>query len=279
MVEDSLFALSKRIIQLEPIVNREIGLVNHHMKLAIDDVGERRTESVRMNQQYVMTSFNNLALLLDEALQAMQEQQMEQKSKDPGSGSCNKPGGQGKKPSAKPGDLKKMQEALSKQLQQMKDQMGKDGNKGKNNSGGGEMSKQLAEMAAKQAAIRKMMEELSQELNKDGSGAGNEIKEITKEMEKLEEDIVNKRIDQQTIDRQQDILIRLLKAENAERTREEDERRQSRTGDQGLRSTPPGLEDYLKQKERETELLRTIPPSLKPYYKERVNDYFNTLER
>lgn len=278
MVEDSLFALSKRIMQLEPIVNREIGLVNHHMRIAIDDVGERRTESVRMNQQYVMTSFNNLALLLDEALQAMQEQQMDQKSKEPGKGSCNKPGGQGK-PSPKPGDLKKMQQALSKQLEQMKEQMGKEGNKGKNNSGKGEMSKQLADMAAKQSAIRKMMEQLSQELNKDGSGAGNEIKEITKEMEKIEEDIVNKRVDQQTIDRQQDILIRLLKAEDSERTREEDERRQSQTGNQGLRSTPPGLDEYLKQKERETELLRTIPPSLKPYYKERVNDYFNNLDR
>jgi hypothetical protein len=278
MVEDSLYALSKRVMQIEPIVNREIGLVNHHMKLAIDDVGERRTENVRMNQQYVMTSFNNLALLLDEALQQMQQQQMESQSKKPGSGSCNKPGGSGKsKPKA--GDMKKMQEALSKQLQQMKEQMGKEGNKGKNNSGGQQMSKELAEMAAKQAAIRKMMEELSQELNKDGSGAGNEIKEITKEMEKLEEDIVNKRIDQETLERQQDILIRLLKAENAERTREEDERRQSQTGNQGLRSTPPGMEEYLKEKERETELLRTIPPSLKPYYRDRVNEYFNTLER
>lgn len=275
MVEDSLLALSKRVIQIQPIVNREIGLVNHHMELAIEDIGERRTQSMTMNQQFVMTSFNNLALLLDEALKQMQEQQA--KDKKPGSGSCNNPGGSGKsKPSA--GDMKKMQEALSKQLQQMKEQMGKDGNMGKS-KGGQSMSKELAQMAAKQAAIRKMMEELSQELNKDGSGSGNELKEISKEMEKLEEDIVNKRIDKQTIDRQQDILIRLLKAEEAERTREQDEKRKSQSGNQGLRSNPPGLEEYLRLKEKETELLRTIPPSLKPYYRERVNDYFNNLDR
>ena len=275
MVEDSLLALSKRVIQIQPIVNREIGLVNHHMGLALDDIGERRTQSMTMNQQFVMTSFNNLALLLDEALRQMQEQQA--KDKKPGSGSCNNPGGSGKsKPSA--GDMKKMQDALSKQLQQMKDQMGKDGNKGKS-KGGQSMSQELAQMAAKQAAIRKMMDELSQELNKDGSGTGNELKEISKEMEKLEEDIVNKRINQETIERQQDIMIRLLKAEDAERTREQDERRKSQSGNQGLRSNPPGLEEYLRQKEKETELLRTIPPSLKPYYRERVNDYFNNLER
>lgn len=274
MVEDSLFALSKRVIQLEAIVNREIGLVNHHMAKAIEEVGERRTEAVRMNQQYVMTSFNNLALLLDEALQAMQQQMADSK---PGSGSCNKPGGSGSsKPSA--GDMKKMQEALSKQLQDMKQQMGKDGNKGKTGEQG-QMSKQLAEMAAKQAAIRQMMEQMGQELNKDGSGNGNEFKQIAKEMEKIEEDIVNKRVNQETLERQQDIMIRLLKAEHAERTREEDEKRKSKSGDQSLKSTPPNIEEYLKQKEKETELLRTIPPSLKPYYKERVNDYFNNLER
>ena len=275
MVEDSLLALSKRVIQIQSIVNREIGLVNHHMGLAIEDIGERRTQNMTMNQQFVMTSFNNLALLLDEALKQMQEQQA--KDKKPGTGSCNNPGGSGApKPSA--GDMKKMQDALSKQLQQMKDQMGKDGNKGKNN-GGQSMSKELAQMAARQAAIRKMIDELSQDLNKDGSGAGNELKEISKEMEKLEEDIVNKRINQESIERQQDILIRLLKAEEAERTRDQDERRKSQSGNQGLRSNPPGLEEYLRRKEKETELLRTIPPSLKPYYRERVNDYFNNLDR
>lgn len=277
MVEDSLFALSKRVIQLEAIVNREIGQVNHHMAEAIEGVGERRTDHVRMNQQYVMTSFNNLALLLDEALQQMQQQQMQ--NKKPGEGSCNKPGGNGSpKPSA--GEMKKMQEGLSKQLEKMKEQMGKDGNKGKNNSGQqGQMSKQLAEMAAKQAAIRQMMDRLAQDLNQDGSGNGNELKQISREMEKVEEDIVNKRITQETLERQQDIMIRLLKAENAERTREQDEKRKSRSGNPDKTGTPPSLELYLREKERETELLRTVPPSLKPYYRDKVNDYFNNLDR
>ena len=82
-----------------------------------------------MNQQYVMTSFNNLALLLDEALQQMQQQQAQ---KQPGSGNCEKPGGSGNpSPSPKAGDMKKMQQALGKKLEQMKEQMGENGNKGK----------------------------------------------------------------------------------------------------------------------------------------------------
>ena len=274
MVEDSLFALSKRIFQLEPIVNREIGLVNEHMGDALDEVGERNTPEVTRHQQYVMTSFNNLALLLDEALQAMQQ---EMSCNKPGTGNCEKPGGKGAKPSAS--QMKQMQQQLSKQLEQMKEQMGSQGNKGENKDGQGKMSKELAKMAAKQSAIRQMMDELSQQLNEDGSGNGNQIKEISKEMEKIEEDIVNKRVDQQTIERQQDIMIRLLKAEEAERTRGEDNKRKSRTGDSSLISDPGSMEEYIRSKEKEVELLRTVPPSLKPYYKEKVNEYFNNLDR
>ena len=277
MVEDSLYALSMRIMQLAPIVNREIGLVNSHMGDALDEVGERNTPEVTMHQQYVMTSFNNLALLLDEALQQMQNQMS---CKKPGQGNCEKPGGNGQpKPSPSAGEMKKMQEQLSKQLEQMKEQMGKSGKDGQGENGKKPMSKELAKMAAQQAAIRQMMEQMGQKLNEDGSGNGNGFKQIAKEMEQIEEDIVNKQIDQQTIERQQDILIRLLKAEESERTRGEEEKRKSRTGDQNLKGEPDNMEEYLRKKEKEIELLRTVPPSLKPYYKEKVNDYFNNLDR
>lgn len=272
MVEDSLYALSMRVTQIQSLVNREIGLVNDHMGKALDEIAERRTPEVTTHQQYVMTSFNNLALLLDEALQQMQQQMSCDK---PGQGNCEKPGGKGKpKPSA--GDLKKMQQGLSKQLEQLKESMGKEGNKGEN-KGQQKMSEQLAKQAAKQGAIRQMMEQLGQQLNEDGSGSGNEIKQIAKEMEQIEEDIVNKNITQETLQRQQDILVRLLKAENAERTRGEDDKRKSKEGDQGLRSAPMDYTEYQMRKQREVEMLKTVPPSLKPYYRDKVNEYFNNL--
>ena len=277
MVEDSLFALSKRVVQIEAIVNREIGQVNEHMADALTEIGERKTPEVTRHQQFVMTSFNNLALLLDEALQQMQQQMA---CKKPGTGNCEKPGGNGApKPSPSASDMKKMQKALSKQLEEMKESMGNQGKSGEGKDGQQGMSKELAKMAAKQAAVRQMMEKMGQDLNQDGTGAGNGFKQIAKEMEQVEEDIVNKNITQETLKRQEDILIRLLEAEEAERTRGQDDKRKSKSGDQELRGTPANLEEYKKQKEKEIELLRTMPPSLKPYYKDKVNDYFNNLDR
>ena len=73
-----------RIPQLASAVNREIGLVERHMGKALDGFGDRLTADIAMNQQYVMTSFNNLALLLDEALQQMQQQQAQKQPKKAG---------------------------------------------------------------------------------------------------------------------------------------------------------------------------------------------------
>lgn len=272
MVEDSLFALSKRVIQLQAHVNREIGLVNEHMGKALKGMGDRQTAEVTTHQQYVMTSFNNLALLLDEALQQMQKQSSCDK---PGTGNCEKPGGMGKKPSSK--QLRQMQEGLTKQMEEMKKKM-EGFNKGEGKSGKGEMSKELAQMAAKQAAIRKEVEKLAQELNEDGSGNGNQLNEIAKEMEETERDLVNKQFTLESLKRQQDIVTRLLQSEKAEREREKDNQRKSNEATNPPVSTPMQFEDYQKRKAREIELLRTLPPALKPYYKGKVNEYFNKLD-
>lgn len=270
MVEDSLFALSKRVPQLSAAVNHEINLVNEYMSKALENIPDRKTPEVTTSQQYVMTSFNNLALMLDEALKQMQQKSSCNK---PGTGNCEKPGGSGKpKPSAS--DMKKMQDALQKQLEECKK---KGQNKGESKSGKEGMSKQLAEMAAKQAQIRKMMEEKAAELNEDGSGNGNELKEISKEMEELQKDIVNDNITEETLRRQQDIMIRLLKAEDAERIREQDNQRKSNEAQEIPVSNPEKYADYIRRREKETELLKTVPPELKPYYRGKVSEYFNRI--
>lgn len=272
IVEDSLFALSMRVRQIASAVNREIGLVNHHMDKAVGGFTNRETANITTNQQYVMTSFNNLALLLDEALKQMQNKQ---ECNNPGSGNCNKPGGQGKKPSAS--DMKKMQETLGKKLENLKAKMGEGANKGEGKKPGGQMSKELAQMAAQQAALREMAKERAKELNQDGSGDGDEMKKIAEEMEQLERDILNKNVDDSTLERQRDILSRLLEAEEAERTRGEKKERKSTTGNQGLHPTPPQTIEYLKDRANELDMLKTVPADLAPYYKDRVNDYFNTV--
>lgn len=289
IVEDSLFALSKRVPQLQALVNREMNLVNENMDQALSHLAEARANAAERpraadKQQRAMTSLNNLALMLDEALQQMQQQQ--QASGMPGSGNCKKPGaGSSSGDSKKMQKIRSQQEALSKQLEEMKKALEKGkkpGEKpGEQNSGGQGMgmSQQLAQLAAQQAALRQEMQRIAQELNKDGSGAGNGLQKLADQMEQNEKDVVNKNITQETIRRQQDIMVRLLEAEKAERERELDQKRESTTGRDREHPDPARFFNYQRNKMREAEQLRTVPPGLKPYYKARVDQYFDTFDR
>ena len=79
--------------------------------------------------------------------------------------------------------------------------------------------------------------------------------------------------------RQQEILTRLLEAENAERQRETDNKRESNTGKDMVKQLPPEVEEYLRKKQAELELYKTVPPNLKPFYRDLVEDYFKSLQQ
>lgn len=279
MVEDSLFALSKRVPQIESIVNEEISSINQNIGKALEDIGERRTANATSRQQYVMTSYNNLALLLDEALKQMQ---MAMANQMPGKGNCEKPGGQGKTPS--PGKMGKMQEEMGKKLEEMMKKMEKGQQQGgekpgfKPGMGNQGMSKEIAKMAAEQAAIRREVERMAQELNQKGKGEGKGLQDIAQEMEDLEKDLVNQEITRESLKRQEDIMIRLLESEKAMREREYDDKRESNSPGNYEPSNPENYLEYKRQKSREVELLRTVPADLKPYYRDKVNDYFLNFE-
>ncbi len=286
MIEDSLLALSKRNPKIKETVNKEISAINMNMEKAVDEIQESETVSMdgrnhkeegKSRQQFAMTSINNLALILNESLQQMQAE-AKPKNGPPGSGSCKKPGGKGKKPSA--GSVRKMQEELNAQIKKLKEGMEKNGNKPGNKSGMGTqgMSQELAKLAAQQAAIRQEIQKMADNINKDGKGGGS-MGKLADKMEQTETDLVNKMISQETLNRQEEILTKLLESEKAEKEREMDEKRQSNEAKDENKRNQIGFLEYNRVREKETELLKTVSPSLNPFYKEKVNLYFNQLEK
>lgn len=277
MIGDSLFALSKRVPQIDGIVNREMNEINSNLDRSLEHLQERQVPMAGHRQQLVMTSTNNLALLLSEAVKQMQQQMQQMKS---GSAACKKPGSSGK-PQPTAAQMRQMQQQINQQIEKMKEQMEKEGGNSKSprGKGGSQMSEELAKMAAKQQAIRQYLQQLSENMEKEGGGKGS-TGNLSKKMEETETDLVNKRITQETIKRQQEILTRLLEAEKAEREREMDPKRQSKEA-QDLKPTPSAQRflEYQRQKEKEAEMLRSVSPRLQPFYKEKVNEYFNNLEK
>ena len=266
IVEDSLIALSKRVFQIESFVTEKVTEIKENLKSGLEDLEERRKNRASGHQQLTMKNLNDLALMLSETLNQMQQQMA---SMMPGNQSCDNPGNKPGKQQGQPNDkISEGQKGLNDQMKRMKEAL----KQGKGSS------KEFAQMAARQAALRKALQEKQKQLKESGKGTNKELEELIEKMDETETELVNKRLNNESLNRQQDILTRLLQHEKAEREREYDNKRESKTGEQFERPLPPSLEEYIKKRESEIELYRSVSPSLKPYYKHLVEEYFKNLK-
>ena len=271
MIEDSLQALATRQSAIQTFVTDKVTDIKQGMATAMEKLEDRKKFEGQDWQQRSMKNINDLALMLSETMQNMQESQ----SQSSGSGSCKKPGG--KKGSGKDGQPKdKMsdgQKGVNKEMKDMLEKM----KKGGGGKGGAGMSKEFAQMAAQQAAMRNALKKKQKELQERGKGDKG-LQEAIDAMEKTETELVNKQLSNETMKRQDEIVTRLLESEKAERERKEDDERKANTARDKQAQMPPQLQEYIKKRNAEIEQYRQVSPSLKPYYKQLVEEYFKTLK-
>ena len=278
VVEDSLKAIAKRQIMIKPIVTREIAAINLNVELALEAMDTRNINMAVAKQQYAMTSINNLALLLDESLQKMNEQMSSSMKSKSGNKSCNKPNGSGKgKMSSK--NMKDMQKSIGQQLEKLKaglEGSKKDGKGTKQGQNG--MSKDLARLAAQQEALRNEMQKYQDELGSKGVKDQGSLNEAARDMEQIEKDLLNKKISQETINRQQNIVTRLLESEKAEQMRDQEEKRESTEAKNQKYSNPGANFQYNRQRRASVDNIQLILPGINSFYKSKVNSYIVKIE-
>ncbi len=291
IVQDSLYALAKREPKIQSFVTREVGEMNGRLDEALDHIRQRDVNRATAAQQQAMTSMNNLALMLSSSLNDMQQAQMQgQGQPKDGSGRPGRKKGKGKGqgPGGRPGpgNLGQMQQQLNQQIQQLS-QSGKSGRA---------LSQELARLAGQQQLLRQAMQQLGslpgggKPGGKDGKGNGPGSKdakgeqgaggsgEVKKLMEQTETDLVNKRLTEQTLLRQQQILTRLLEVEKSARERDQDTKREAHAAKPQPPVFPPAFDKYKAPTQRQAELLRSNPPTLTPYYQREVGEYFQKIK-
>jgi ABC-type sugar transport system permease subunit len=263
-IADSLFSLSKRVPQIETAVNEEMQKINFNIDKSLEGLGERNTGSANRNQQYTMTSINNLALMLNEALSQLQKSMKNAKS-----------GGKGSSGKQNMSELQKMQQQLNNNMQKAKEQMDKAGNKG--SVGKGQMSQEFARMAQQQQMIREALQKINREENKDGKGKLGNLNQLIQDMKSTENELVNKKLEQETMNRQKNLMLKMLEAENSERDQEQDAKREAKAAKDFPPSYRQMLEKFKRAQQTETEWLQKLPPSLSEYYKNKIAAYFKLL--
>jgi hypothetical protein len=272
VVEDSLNSIAKRQIMMKPFVTKEISAIRQNIDLALEAMDSRNINVAVAKQQYSMTSINNLAVLLSESLEKMNEQMSSNIKSKGGNKACKNPSGKGGKMSAK--GMKDLQNKIGQQLQQLKSGMeSKSGQEGGSKAQQNAINKQIAKLAAQQEALRNEMQRYQDEIGSKGIKDQGSLNEASKEMEQIERDIINKEITQETIRRQQNIMTRLLESEKAEQKREQEEKRESTEAKNQKFSNPEQNFQYNIKKKTSFDNIQLTLPVISSFYKSKVNSY------
>jgi len=252
-IDDSLYALSLRMVKISSRIQEDISSAHYNLDKSLENIAENRIRQGMTNQQYTMTAANNLADLLSDMLQSLQNQK-------PGSGK-----GKGKDGELSLPDIIKEQQGMMKKMQEKME-----GQKGEGKMGKEEMSGDQFQMYKEQKMLKEQMQQL---MDRQGKG-GQEGKDALQQMENLEKILLEKGIGKEALERMQKLEHELLELENANLKRNEESKRKSTLGQQKENSRTIDELDLENFDLNDDEMLRRQRLEMSPEYQKKVKKYF-----
>jgi len=253
-VDDSIYNLSLRMPRLSVQIQNEITDTHYNINSALKNLAENNIPTGISNQQYAMTSANNLALILNQLLDQMQNE--------------NQSMGKGKKGSESQSfslpDIIKKQSELIKDVQ--------DGTKKGLKPGNSKES-----LSEAQYEIYKQQEALKQALNeilKNSGESGNQGEKAKKMMDDLQQQLLDKGFTNNVLQQMTDLQHELLKLETAQKKQGVDIKREAITNTKTFVKPTIKPLDYKDKNLNKPEILNRKPLMLKLPYQKRVQQYF-----
>ncbi|MSP85696.1 MAG: hypothetical protein EXR18_07735 [Flavobacteriaceae bacterium] len=288
-VDDSLFAMSLRNPKIAENVTKEIGNVHYNIDKALDSFVNSQIPKGLSHQQYTISSANNLADFLSDALNNMQS---EMQMSGSGKGGKPKPGkGQGSEMQLP--DIIKKQEGLGEKMKEGikkgkkpgdgkkpgegdKGKYGKDGKSGGGDTQGGENGEDGEGNAGEIMKIyqeqKQLRDALQNELNKEGIGGSGQ--NVLDQMKQIEKQLLNKGFDNETLQKMLNLQYELLKLEKATQQQDEEKKRESQTNLKDFNNQSKALPSNLQEYINRIEILNRQTLPLRSNFNQKVQEYF-----
>ena len=254
-VTNQLFKTSQKSFAVTPEIAGALGEAMGKMQKALSSLEARSGRSAAQSQGQAMQGLNQAVAGLRTAMQGM-------------SGSKGKGQGMGMEDFMQQMmGLSGKQQGINQQTQQL---------------GQGGMSPQqqaaMARMGAQQAAVKSSLEQLLQEFANQGEVLGR-LEQTVKDMEEVSQDLNQKSVNRQTIERQRQILSRMLDAQKSMRQREFSKKRQGQSSKKYHALDPRSLPTDLGERKTkiQEDLMRALQEKYSHDYKDLIENYFKQL--
>lgn len=258
-VISDLIQLSKETFFIQPNLSQSLGKSQSGMTKSLNELTERNPVQAMNNQKQALGGLNESILIMRQSLSQMQQSQS-------GTGL----------------------DQFMEQLQQMAGAQGQLNQEtlnlfqGQGNSGELTLQQQseARRLAAQQAALREAMQEMSEQMGSRQDVLGR-IGELAGKMEEVVEDLLKQNVNRQTIDRQREILSRMLDAQKSVREREHSKQRKAERAREYQVIDPGALKNLTDaEKEKLLEALRrSVNEGYQSDYQKLIEAYFNQLLR
>ncbi len=278
-IDDSLYVLSMRVPTISIKIQTDLSSAHYNLDQSLENFSESRFSQGISNQRYVMTATNNLSDYLSNILSNMKD-------------NMNMKIGEGKKGKGDFSlpDLIKKQEEISEKMKEGVKNGDKNG-KGEGNDAGDEkreknngkkqgqglgdtndLDGEIYEIYKEQSQLRQQLQNVIKETEKPG---GSNAKKALKSMEELENDILEKGFNAETLKKIQQLNYELLKLDTAVFEQgKENQRKSDANKSENDRNNLKAIE-FKKQFYNQTEILNRQSLPLQQFYKMKVRTYFS----
>lgn len=266
-IKDSLENYGFRIPALARVIGEDLFHVETSFRSLWNSYSDGRANQVRMEQQRIMQYMNDIALKLEEVVRSIENAQ--------GTGQGNKGFTDSRKPKEGQQSVQnasEQQNALKEQLKGMIDKMKQGKLQGK------EGRKSMARMLAEREKMRRMVEQMAQS-GVVGDKAKEKLNQAIEMMEEVEKDIIYNRVGDHTKSKDDWITTRLLEAENAEKERETENRRESKEFRGDLFETELDSIEMKNRLQLKIQGIQYRDIRLKEYFNEKYLNYQKQLKK
>jgi hypothetical protein len=247
----NIYETSKQNFYIPQSIGQSLGEAHNSMQKALESLETRDGRQAFGSQNSAMASLNRSVLLIQSSLQNMMQ-------------NCSNNGGMSMEQFM--GRLQKladMQQGINEQTSGL----------GAGSQLSFEQQAAIARLAAGQENIRKSLEELAKEAESASNQLGN-LEKLIDDMKQVEKDFSEQNVGRKTIERQNQILSRMLDAQKSIHEREFSQQRKAETARNYLSRTPPELSPGLG--ERQSRIQQDLLHAKKEGY---TRDYLDLIER
>ena len=262
-VVDTLRRVANTVPQLGPEIDRRAQSGRREMDAAVTRLADRQSGPAAGHQRSAMSHLNELALLLADVLEQLQDQSQQQGQ-----------GGQGSS-----GNTPQQLQQIGRQQQQLNQRIQQMLNESAGERLSGDQARRMRQMAEQQERLRRQLENA-----REGAGAGldptdrSNIQRVEDQMREAAQELRRNRSDGRLAPRQQQILEKLLEAERSVNQRG---RRPEREAQQGRAVRPPAAAAPRTVRPADRirgDLIRALESGYAPDYQDLIKRYFDRLQ-